>query len=97
MLQRQVKIFEDIYDKPVCNTCLCEIQECPSRIITISDRSGNPIILHFHYFFPCWDLSLLYQEYPHHEIVSAGYICESSILQNAKQLRNLKQNLDLWY
>ena len=96
MLQKQVELLEDICDKPVCNTCQHEIKEYPSRIISLADKSGYPIVLHYHYFFPCWDISLLCQEYPYHKIISAGYTCESTILQNAKQLRNMKQNLDLW-
>ena len=96
MLQKQITTFENVWEKPVCNTCQCEIEDSPSRVLSISDKSGNPIVLHYHYFFPCWDLSLLCQEYPDFEIVSAGYVCGSEILKNSKQLRNLKQNLDLW-
>ena len=96
ILQRQIELFGHICEKPICNTCQCEIEDLPSRVVSIADKSGNPIVLHYHYFFPCWDLALLCQEYPYHEIVSAGYTCSSEILQNPKHLRNLKQNLDLW-
>ena len=97
LLQRQIKFFEErIGDKPICNTCQCEIQEYPSRVLSIADKSGNPIVLHFHYFFPCWDLALFCQEYPHHRIVAAGYTCQCTVLQKPKQVRSLKQNFDLW-
>lgn len=92
-----VEPFKDAYEKPVCTTCHSEIQDSISRVLSIADKSGYPIILHYHYFFPCWDLSLLCQEYQFYKIVSAGYSCDSEILQNQKQLGNLKQNFELWY
>lgn len=95
-MQKHVQPFEDICEMPICATCNCKIQDNTSRVISIVDKLGSPIVLHYHYFFPCWDLDLFCQVYPYHKIISAGYICESKILQNQKQLRNMKNNMDLW-
>ncbi len=95
-MQQLIESHKDNYEKPVCTTCNCEIQDSISRVLSISDKSGNPIILHYHYFHPCWDLSLFCQMYPYHKIISVGYSCDSEILKNSKVLRNMKQNLDLW-
>lgn len=96
MLQSQLVITKDISDNPVCNTCNCEIQDSHSRVLSITDKSGIPIVLNYHYFFPCWDPLRFYQEYPYHRIISAGYSCDYNVLKNPKILRNLKNNLDLW-
>jgi len=95
-VEKQILEFQDLDKNPICNTCHMEIQNYPSRVITMANKLGDPIVLHYHYFFPCWDLSLLFQEYPHHTIISAGFVCDPKMTQNQKLVRNLKQNLDLW-
>jgi hypothetical protein len=87
---------EDACDNPVCATCNCEIPDSHSRVISFADKSGIPIVLNYHYFFPCWDPLRWLQEYPYSKIISAGYFCDSEVLKNPKMLRNLKNNLDLW-
>jgi len=91
----QVKLIEK-YDTEFCNTCQCKIREDTSRILHIINKSGDSLTLHYHYFFPCWDLSLFCQRYPDFRISSAGYMCHPEILQNPKMVRNMKKNLDLW-
>jgi hypothetical protein len=94
---KQLKIIQDDQDKEyVCYTCKMKIDYWPHRIITMTDINGTPKIMHFHYFFPCWDPDLLFQICPNHTITGAGFSCDDSILDKPKMVRNLTQNIDLW-
>ena len=60
------------------------------------NKQGTPKVVHYHYFFPCWDIDLFFQDFSDHRIISIAYAYDPRILQNPKKLRNLKNNLDLW-
>jgi len=83
-------------DMPVCSTCLSKIEFLPHRIVSLTDQNDIPIVLHFHYFYPCWDIDLLFQRYVDHQITSLAFSCDEKILENPLIIRNMKNNLDLW-
>jgi hypothetical protein len=88
---------EDHEDMPTCVTCMAKIEFLPYRIISLADQSDIPKVLHFHFFYPCWDLDLIFQQFVDHEIISLAFSCDEKILENPLILRNMKKNLDLWY
>lgn len=82
---------------PICNTCKTKLDDNPYRVIVLKDNEGEPIVIYFHYFFPCWDIDLVSQRFPDSTIVDAGFSVEfQNISKNIKKIKNLKQNEELW-
>ena len=83
--------------QPVCDTCEKRFDDMPYRVIVLKDKEGEPIVVYFHYFFPCWDVNLLSDKFPDCKIVDIGFNLDTKdIPKNANKLKNLKQNFDLW-
>ena len=80
----------------ICSICNSEIGSSPHRIIVLRDKLKNPLILRFHYFFPCWDLNLLTQKYQDYELIDAGFRFELEKVEENTKFRNLRENTDLW-
>ena len=80
---------------PVCDVCLHEIDESIHRIIIFQNSEKNPTVKRFHFFFPCWDMDYICQNYADHKIVKAGFSCEKNIL-NVDKIRRLQRNYSLW-
>lgn len=89
-------IKEDHDDMPICETCRSKIEFLPYRIVSLADHEDIPKVLHFHYFYPCWDLDLLFQRFIDHKIISLAFSCDEKILENPLIIRNMKNNPDLW-
>ncbi|QUC64237.1 hypothetical protein NsoK4_07280 [Nitrosopumilus sp. K4] len=83
-------------DMPVCDTCKRQIEFLPYRIVTVEDNDMRIWVLHFHYFFPCWDLDYFFQNHANDKIVAMAYSCDADIIKNPMVVRNYKQNMDLW-
>ena len=82
---------------PICNTCKTGFDDTLYRVLILKDKEGEPIVVYFHYFFPCWDIDLVADKFPDCEIIEAGFrINAECILKNIDQIKNLKQNSDLW-
>jgi len=83
--------------KEICETCNCPIGEYPSRFLIVKDKIFEKHkMLHFHYFFPCWDVDYIIQNLSEYEIFKAGFSCDQSILKSPKIISNMKKNLSLW-
>lgn len=94
---KQGLIFEENSQKnPICDVCLKEMNESIYRIVIFQDKEKNPIVKKFHFFFPCWDIEYICQEYLAYKIVNLGFSSEKTILNNHKKIRNLQRNLSLW-
>jgi len=95
--KKQGLIFEENLSRnSVCNVCLKEMDDSVYRIVIFQDKEKNPIVKKFHFFFPCWDMEYICQNYIDYKIVSLGFSCEKTILNNYKKVRNLQRNLSLW-
>ncbi len=83
-------------DMPVCDTCLSKIDFLPYRIVSVADKTDIPKVLHFHYFYPCWDIDYFFQKFIDHKIISLAFSYDENILKTPLIVRNIKNNLDLW-
>ena len=63
----------------------------------LKDKEGEPIVVYFHYFFPCWDIDLVFEKFPDCKIIDAGFrVMPENFSKNINHLKNLKKNPDLW-
>ncbi len=79
-----------------CHSCKSKIDFSFYRIIVLRDKLRNPLILRFHYFFPCWDIELFTTKFQDYELIDAGISCELELNEKNPKLRNLRENADLW-
>jgi len=77
----------------VCSTCKKEITDI-ARILIMRDRDGGPRLLSFHYFFPCWDMELLCQQYPNLRIDKLGFSFPENMPIKENSMKNMLENLD---
>ena len=82
-------------EKHVCDTCKEEIPDI-SRVLLMRDIDGGPRLLCFHYFFPCWDMELLCQQYPNFTIDRAAFSIPENIQLKEDSIKDLQANTDLW-
>lgn len=82
--------------KHVCDTCQSEIGKEISRLIIMRDKDGGPSVLCFHFFFPCWDLALLCQKYPHLIIDRLRFSLPENMQMKKSSLEDLQSSLDFW-
>ncbi len=87
---------ESYQDMPICDTCLSQIDFLPYRIVRVADKTDIPKLLHFHYFYPCWDIDYFFQKFIDHKIMSLAFSYDEKILDTPLIVRNIKNNLDLW-
>ena len=83
-------------DFDICDTCKSKIDISFYRIIVLRDKTKNPLILRFHYFFPCWDIDHLAEKYHDYEIMDAGISFDLNHTMKNQNFRNFKENEDLW-
>ena len=86
---------ENQYCNPVCNVCLCKIQEPIHRIVIFRDNNKNPSVKRFHYFFPCWDMDYICNKYIGHKIIKRGFSCDEHLI-NHKLIQELQQCSAFW-
>ncbi len=79
----------------VCDTCKEEIPDI-SRVLLLRDKDGGPRLLCFHYFFPCWDMELLCQQYPNLKIDRIAFSVPENISMKQSSLEDLQRNQNLW-
>ena len=81
--------------KHVCSTCKEEITDI-SRVLIMRDRDGGPRLLCFHFFFPCWDMELLCQQYPNLIIDKTGFSIPENIEMKKSSLNDMEKNIEFW-
>jgi hypothetical protein len=86
---------ENSYNTPICDVCLRKIDESIHRLVIFQDNEKNPKVKRFHFFFPCWDMNHICQNYTNQKIIRVGFSCESDILNNEK-IKKLQKNFSLW-
>ena len=79
----------------VCDTCKVEIPDI-SRVLLMRDIDGGPRLLCFHYFFPCWDMELLCQQYPNLVIDKIGFSIPRNYDMKESSIKDLQSNTELW-
>jgi hypothetical protein len=82
-------------EKHVCDTCKEEIPNI-SRVLLMRDIDGGPRLLCFHYFFPCWDMELLCQQYPNLVIERAMFSIPENISIKENSLIEMQSSVDYW-
>ena len=82
--------------KHVCDTCQCVIGDEVSRLILMRDHDGGPNVLFFHFFFPCWDLELLCQKYPHLIIDKLRFSIPEKMQMKKNSIEDLQNNFKFW-
>jgi hypothetical protein len=60
------------------------------------DVDGGSRLLCFHYFFPCWDMELLCQQYPNFAIDKAGFSFPENMPIKQSSINDLQTNESLW-
>ena len=97
LLMGQGMVLEEkVVSTPVCSVCNCEIEESIHRILIMQDKDKNPVVKRFHFFFPCWDLDYLAQNYADYKIVKGGFSCDYSLKDNTKLIKSLQKNQSFW-
>jgi len=82
-------------EKHFCDTCKEEIPDI-SRVLLMRDIDGGPRLLSFHYFFPCWDMDLLCQQYPNLAIDRIGFSIPKNIRMKESSIKDMRANIELW-
>ena len=82
-------------EKHVCDTCKEVIPDI-SRVLIMRDVDGGPRLLCFHFFFPCWDMELLCQQYPNFVIDRIGFSFPENISMKESSIKDLQENQELW-
>ena len=60
------------------------------------DRDWGPQLLFFHFFFPCWDVKLLCQQYSNLEIDRVGFSFPENLGMSESSIKKLQTNYELW-
>jgi len=87
--------INDKFKKHVCNTCKEDILDI-SRVLIMRDIDYGPRLLCFHFFFPCWDMELLCQQYPNLKIDRVGFSFPEKMAISENSIRKMKTNQKLW-
>ena len=82
-------------EKHVCSTCQREIDYI-SRILIMRDRDLGPRLLLFHFFYPCWDIELLCQQYPNFKIDQIGFSFPEELKMSEDSIQQIKSCSELW-
>jgi hypothetical protein len=82
-------------EKHVCDTCKEEIHDI-SRVLIMRDKDGGPRLLCFHYFFPCWDMQLLCQQYPNLIIDMVRFSIPENISMKESSIKDIQENIEMW-
>jgi len=53
-------------------------------------------LLCFHYFFPCWDMQLLCQQYPNLIIDMVRFSIPENISMKESSIKDIQKNLEMW-
>jgi hypothetical protein len=82
-------------EKHVCDTCKEEILDI-SRILIMRDKDSGPRLLFYHFFFPCWDMNLLCQQYPNLVIDRIGFSFNEDVQIKQSSIEHMQKNFELW-
>jgi len=93
LVEKNIKHYSS--EKHVCDTCKEEITDI-SRVLIMRDIDGGPRLLCFHYFFPCWDMQLLCQQYPNLVIDKTAFSIPENMSIKENFIKDMQNNIDLW-
>jgi hypothetical protein len=85
----------DFLKSHVCSTCKEVITDI-SRVLIMRDKDGGPRLLCFHFFYPCWDMELLCQQYPNLVIEKTSFSIPENMSLKPSSIESLQTNQDLW-
>ena len=82
-------------EKHVCSTCKEKIVDI-SRDLIMNDIDGGARLLCFHFFYPCWDMDLLRQQYPNLRIHRVGFSFPENIIISESFIKKMQKNQEFW-
>ena len=94
MLPGEITNIHHSSEKHVCSTCKEEIIDI-SRVLIMRDRNCGPRLLCFHFFYPCWDTELLFQQYPNLIIDRVGFSFPENLMSKSS-IKKIQKNQELW-
>lgn len=92
--------YQTVFDKNtqtkyVCNTCKTEIEGI-ARLLILRDKDEGPHVIFSHYFFPCWDLGLLCQQYPNLCIDKLGFCIPDDSTISPETRKTMQKEIKFW-
>jgi hypothetical protein len=82
--------------KHVCSTCKEDISDI-SRVLIMRDKDGGPQLLCYHFFFPCWDVEFLFQQYPNLIIDRVGFSIPENLVMSESSIKKIQENQEFWF
>lgn len=82
-------------EKHVCHTCKQEIEDI-SRVIIMRDKDLGPRLMCFHFFYPCWDIDLICQQYPNLKIDQICFSFPDSLVISEESIKKIQTCPELW-
>ena len=81
--------------KFICDTCKTQIEGI-ARMLILRDNDYGPYVIFSHYFFPCWDLGQLCQQYPNLCIDKLGFCIPDDVSITKKTKIEMKKDIKFW-
>ncbi len=94
MLPGEITNIHHSSEKHFCSTCKAEIIDI-SRVLIMRDRDGGPQLLCYHFFYPCWDVEFIFQQYPNLIIDRMGFSFPENLMSKSS-IKKIQKNQELW-
>jgi hypothetical protein len=85
-----------VHGKQITLTVEKGTKRISSRVLIMRDKDGGPRLLCFHFFYPCWDMELLCQQYPNLVIEKTSFSIPENMSLKPSSIESLQTNQDLW-
>ncbi|CAD6521956.1 conserved hypothetical protein [metagenome] len=86
----------DKIQKIVCDSCNSEIGSNICKVVLMHNKDGGPQVLHYHFFFPCWDFELLVKKFKNFTLDRVGVSVPEDIIITKTAMIDLKNNFEYW-
>lgn len=80
----------------ICAACKIEIKDDLCRFCILRDVDDNPMVLHFHYFAPCWDFERFTKQYANFTFMKGGFSCNEKTTFTQENVTHMQSNVEMW-